>query len=576
MENINSPITPRKKVHFAEESSFTQLKHKESSNLNLGFIHKSNTTMDLFGLNSSNFSRIQSTGNLSVLSNPNKKNSINDFDLLSNLGRGAYAKVVLARNKYNGKLYAIKIINKNFLEKLNKQYEVHIEKYTLTKLNHPNIVKLNKTFQDKRHLYFVLEFCQNKDLNSLMRLIGTLDYKLAKYYSAEILSALTYMHKNGIFDRDVKAENIGITDSMHLKFFDFGTAYIIGKYFDKKKMRFVEIDKEIINEKFNENPEEEEIEIGNYLIQNLRSEFVGTAEYVSPEVLNHNYNEIGPAVDLWAFGCIIYLLFEGKTPFKEKNENDIFNNIKNLNYSFDNNIPEDAKDLIKKLLVLNPKERIGYGDEKNNYKDIRNHPFFNDIDFDLLEVSDPPIEKIEMTLRDYGFFNENLEENDLDLSDNHSNVHGLNDGSSSSEFSNDNKMKRIKSMNKLGLMNLLNKKTIEEENESSYYDKTDDENDKKILIEDMLKKKSPWFHYNMRYVKLYSNGIIEYFEPDKKTLKGTIEINEFCKVEVKNDYKFELYTDKRKFVFKHTINKIAHIWADKINSIIKKKFKKYK
>jgi len=242
-------------------------------------------------------------------------------------------------------------------------------------------------------------------------------------------------------------------------------------------MRFVEIDKEIINEKFNENPEEEEIEIGNYLIQNLRSEFVGTAEYVSPEVLNHNYNDIGPAVDLWAFGCIIYLLFEGKTPFKEKNESDIFNNIKNLNYTFDNNIPEDAKDLIKKLLVLNPKERIGYGDEKNNYKDIRNHPFFNDIDFDLLEVSAPPIEKIEMTLRDYGFFNENLEENDLDLSDNHSNVHGLNDGSSGNEFSIDNKMKRIKSMNKLGLINLLNKKTIEEENEN-VNDKID-ENEKK-------------------------------------------------------------------------------------------------
>ena len=179
-----------------------------------------------------------------------------------------------------------------------------------------------------------------------------------------------------------------------------------------------------------------------------------------------------------------------------------------------------------------------------------------------------------MTLRDYGFFNENLEENDLDLSDNHSNVHGLNDGSSGNEFSIDNKMKRIKSMNKLGLINLLNKKTIEEENEN-VNDKID-ENEKKILIQDMLKKKSPWFHYNMRYVILYSNGIIEYYEPDKKTLKGTIEINEFCKVEVKNDYKFELFTDKRKFVFKHTINKIAHLWADKINSIIKKKLKKYK
>ena len=170
MEREISPETPRKKVHF-DEKALSPIKKKVSlkeSNNNL--IHKSNTTMDLFGLKSSNFSRIQSTGNLSAI-NPNKKNSINDFDLLSNLGRGAYAKVVLARNKYNGKLYAIKIINKNFLEKFNKQHEVHIEKYTLTKLNHPNIVKLNKTFQDKRHLYFVLEFCQNKDLNSLMRLL---------------------------------------------------------------------------------------------------------------------------------------------------------------------------------------------------------------------------------------------------------------------------------------------------------------------------------------------------------------------------------------------------------------------
>ncbi len=571
MENENSPITPRKKVHFAEDSSFTKLTQKKLSNL--GTIHKSNTTMDLFGLNSSNFSRIQSTGNLSVLSNPNKKNSINDFDLLSNLGRGAYAKVVLARNKYNGKLYAIKIINKNFLEKFNKQHEVHIEKYTLTKLNHPNIVKLNKTFQDKRHLYFVLEFCQNKDLGSLMRLLGSLDYNLAKYYSAEILSAITYMHKNKIVHRDIKPENIGITDSMHLKFFDFGTAYIIDKYFDKKKNRFVEIDKEIFNEILKENYEEEEIEIGNYLIQNLICEFVGTAEYVSPEVLLHKYNEIDTSVDLWAFGCIIYLLFEGKTPFKEKNENDILNNVKNLNYTFDNNIPEDAKDLIKKLLVLNPKERIGYGDEKNNYKDIRNHPFFKDIDFDLLEVSDPPIEKIEMTLRDYGFFNENLEENDLDLSDNHSNVHGLNDESSSSEFSNENKMKRIKSMNKLGLAK-LNKKMEEEEN--ILENNNNINNEDQVLIQDMLKKKSPWFHYNIRFVKLYAKGIIEYYEPDKKTLKGTIVINEFCSVEVHNDYKFEIITEKRKYVFKHTINKIAHLWADKINSIIFKKLKQNK
>ena len=575
MEREISPETPRKKVHF-DEKALSPIKKKVSlkeSNNNL--IHKSNTTMDLFGLNSKNFSRIKSTGNLSSMLNPNKKNSITDFDLLSNLGRGAYAKVVSARNKFNGKLYSIKIINKNFLEKFNKQYEVHIEKYSLTRLNHQNIVKLNKTFQDKRHLYFVLEFCQNKDLGSLIRLLGSLDYNLAKYYSAEILSAITYMHKNKIVHRDIKPENIGITDSMHLKFFDFGTAYIIDKYFDKKKNRFVEIDKEIFNEILKDNYEEEEIEIGNYLIQNLICEFVGTAEYVSPEVLLHKYNEIDTSVDLWAFGCIIYLLFEGKTPFKEKNENDIFENIKNLNYTFDNNIPEDAKDLVKKLLVLNPKERIGYGDENNNYKDIRNHPFFKDIDFDNLDITDPPIEKIEMTLREYGFFNENIEENDLNLSDNQNNNYNLNDDSSDSDFSNDfkSKIKRIKSMNKLGLAK-LNKKMEEEEN--ILENNNNINNEDQVLIQDMLKKKSPWFHYNIRFVKLYAKGIIEYYEPDKKTLKGTIVINEFCSVEVHNDYKFEIITEKRKYVFKHTINKIAHLWADKINSIIFKKLKQNK
>ena len=117
-------------------------------------------------------------------------------------------------------------------------------------------------------------------------------------------------------------------------------------------------------------------------------------------------------------------------------------------------------------------------------------------------------------------------------------------------------------------MKKINENKIEKENENS--DK------EQVLLEDMLKKKSPWFHYNLRFVKLYKKGIIEYYDPDKKNLKGTIIINEFCKAVRVDDYKFELYTEKRKYIFKHSLNKIAHNWVRKINSIILKKFKCHK
>jgi serine/threonine-protein kinase len=499
----------------------------------------------------------------------------NRYEVLEKIGNGGMATVYKAKCHVLNRYVAIKILKDEFTTDSEFIKKFNSEAQSAASLAHPNIVQIYDVCNEDNLYYIVMELIQGKTLKEIITEDGILSWKWSVNIAIQIASALETAHKNNIVHRDIKPENIGITDSMHLKFFDFGTAYIIDKYFDKKKNRFVEIDKEIFNEILKENYEEEEIEIGNYLIQNLICEFVGTAEYVSPEVLLHKYNEIDTSVDLWAFGCIIYLLFEGKTPFKEKNENDIFENIKNLNYTFDNNIPEDAKDLVKKLLVLNPKERIGYGDENNNYKDIRNHPFFKDIDFDNLDITDPPIERIEMTLREYGFFNENIEENDLNLSDNQNNNYNLNDDSSDSDFSNEfkSKIKRIKSMNKLGLAK-LNKKMEEEEN--ILENNNNINNEDQVLIQDMLKKKSPWFHYNIRFVKLYAKGIIEYYESDKKTLKGTIVINEFCSVEVHNDYKFEIITEKRKYVFKHTINKIAHLWADKINSIIFKKLKQNK
>ena len=99
----------------------------------------------------------ENVGKISTASTQ-QKTTINDFEISTKLGSGSYAKVVLAKHKLNGKIYSIKIINKSTLDKEEKQHEVHIEKYFLATLKHPCILKLHKTFQDSKHLYFVIDY----------------------------------------------------------------------------------------------------------------------------------------------------------------------------------------------------------------------------------------------------------------------------------------------------------------------------------------------------------------------------------------------------------------------------------
>ena len=103
---------------------------------------------------------------------PQKKISINDFHIISELGRGAYGKVVLARSKATDKEYAIKIIDKFFLDKLNKTHEAFIEREMLAKLSHENIVKLVSSFQSTEKLFFILNFYQNGSLEQLINKCG--------------------------------------------------------------------------------------------------------------------------------------------------------------------------------------------------------------------------------------------------------------------------------------------------------------------------------------------------------------------------------------------------------------------
>ena len=510
---------------------------------------------------------LEGNSNINLLSNQ-KKTSIDEYTIIKELGSGSYTKILLAKYNLNENEYALKQIDKKLVDKFEKHYEIHIEKQCLIQLKHPNIVKMNKAFQDDNYLYFALEYCSNRDLGRLINCLGKFNYKLAQFYSAEILSAIIYMHKEGIYHRDIKPENIGLDEFMHLKLFDFATADKINKYFDIKSMRFVPLNKNIVANIENENCENNIVKLEKYHILLLSHLFVGTPEYISPEVLEHNYPLIGPGVDIWALGVMIYLFFTGITPFNAKKESELLENIKNVKYSFDNtDIPDDAKDLISKILVKDPKQRIGYNSK--DYSEIKNHPFFKGINFDELEYEAPPVSEIKEILEKVGYKITKSEEKKKEDSKNKIQK-DLYEGSkdmddSDEDDENEIQNKRLSASNLLEMTNPNLKVEVEATSSGKTINENSNSNEDVVLLEEKIEKKSPWFHYNTRILKFFSKGHIDYIDPKTKELKGSIFINSDCHANLVDNNKFEIETLNRTFTFKHKNKRVLKEWVDKIN-----------
>lgn len=284
------------------------------------------------------------------------KKGVKDFNFGRTLGEGSYSTVLAATDRQTLREYAIKVLDKRHIIKEKKVKYVNIEKDTLNRLTeHPGIVRLYYTFQDERSLYFVLDLATGGELLGFLKKMGTFDEECARYYGAQILDAIDYMHSRGIIHRDLKPENVLLDDQMHVKITDFGTAKILN----------------------NPNPQQptnaEAPTAGDPLdgVEHDRAEsFVGTAEYVSPELLTDK--NACKASDLWAFGCIVYQLLSGRPPFKAGNEYQTFQKIVNLEYTFPDQFPEAARDLVERLLVLDPAKRLPI-------EHIKSHRFFDGI-----------------------------------------------------------------------------------------------------------------------------------------------------------------------------------------------------
>ncbi|TFK92034.1 kinase-like protein [Polyporus arcularius HHB13444] len=289
-------------------------------------------------------------------SSVNGRMSVDDFEFKEELGQGSYSTVWLGKLLATGQEYAIKRIDKAHLKRHQKEQTALAEKNTLVRLGsgHPGIVRLHWTFQDEWSLFFVLDLARNGELQTRISRLGSLSIECVRYYAAQVVDALGYMHSKGVIHRDLKPENILLDDAFRIKITDFGTGKLLDSGGEPTKT------------------------------------FVGTAQYVSPELLEHN--ESSKSSDFWALGCIIYQMIAGRFVFRGLAD---WQKIKQLEYSFPEGFDEQAQDLVRKLLVRDPDQRLGAGPPGSPYdmQALRSHPFFASINWRTLWTAPaPPIE----------------------------------------------------------------------------------------------------------------------------------------------------------------------------------------
>jgi calcium-dependent protein kinase len=250
-----------------------------------------------------------------------------NYELCNYIGKGGFGRVYKVRHKLSNQYRAMKIIQ---CKSSSEQHTLAINKEIniLKNLDHPNIIKVYEFYSSEKYVYIINELCTGGELFDKIVDVKHFSESVACNIMRQLLSAIAYCHEKGVIHRDLKPENILIESSeeknkdfFNIKVIDFGTCEIL----KKKKL----------------------------------TEQIGTSFYIAPEVLKNGYNE---KCDLWSCGVILYILLCGSPPFYGKNEKEIFKKILDGNFTFRhkiwNKISTEAKNLVLKLLQVNPTKRI--------------------------------------------------------------------------------------------------------------------------------------------------------------------------------------------------------------------------
>lgn len=294
---------------------------------------------------------------------PKKRIYNNKYEQVGKIGEGGFSKVYLVKHIKTGKLFALKKVSKSKLKSSSNQMtleNVMNEKNILLKVRNPFIVTFSSSFQDEKSLYYLMEYCKGGPITKYLVKQKHFSEPIVQFYTAEIVLALRALHYDyEVIYRDLKPDNVLMTEDGHIKLTDFGLS-VIGKKFSMTGC--------------------------------------GTPEYIAPEILNHSPHT--KMVDYWSLGCMVFLFLFGKFPFYDKNTTLQFEKIKKGHFVFpvSPRVSEEAKDFIRKLLQINPQKRLGF----LGIQDLMNHPFFNGInwaDINAKKVK-PGIQIVEMKLKE--------------------------------------------------------------------------------------------------------------------------------------------------------------------------------
>ncbi|CAK9299092.1 unnamed protein product [Gordionus sp. m RMFG-2023] len=293
-----------------------------------------------------------------TLVNAGKEKVSNDqFQILRVLGKGGYGKVFQVRKikgQNAGKIYAMKVLRKAVIIR-NQKDTAHTkaERNILEAIKHPFIVDLIYAFQTEGKLYLILDFLGGGELFMHLEREGIFSEETCRFYLAEIVVAISHLHKHGIIYRDLKPENILLDTEGHVVLTDFGLC------------------KESLDS------------------TSLTHTFCGTIEYMAPEILmrkGHN-----KAVDWWSLGALMFDMLTGGPPFSAENRKKTIEKILKAKVLFPDYVSHEAKDFIRKLLRRNRHQRLG--SSKDDSLAIKRHSYFASIDWTTAELRKltPPI-----------------------------------------------------------------------------------------------------------------------------------------------------------------------------------------
>ncbi|ERN04491.1 hypothetical protein AMTRI_Chr05g62350 [Amborella trichopoda] len=346
---------------------------------------------------------------------------LDSFRLLKRLGSGDIGIVYLCRLRppLPEFYYAMKVVDREALVHRNKLQRAKVEGEILGVLDHPFLPTLYAQFEVSHYSCLVMEYCPGGDLLSLRQRQPSRRFTIsaARFYAAEVLLALEYLHMMGVVFRDLKPENVLVRGDGHIMLSDFDLSLkcdVVPKLLLPKPSNPLTTNTNAktasscalplqpmltcfsSNEKnANKNKKIHGLDFQAELVVeplSARSKsFVGTHEYLAPEVISGLGH--GSAVDWWTFGVFLYELLYGKTPFRgESNEKTLMNIMKKpLGFpnmiSIDNEGFSEARDLISRLLAKNPKKRIG---SALGSVEIKKHGFFRGVNWALIRSVKPP------------------------------------------------------------------------------------------------------------------------------------------------------------------------------------------